>query len=450
MLDRGDSVDLTGQTILAFLEEDDERRVLFRVRPVLCAQGVINPEDLSEYGGEGFLRVAPDRAEQHSFKERMRSLGKLCVISLQGTPGAPFKVRPNKNYAPSRGESNRYIVYSDAVQAVPPGLLYEVVPEERCTAALTRQYYLRAGGRISGPHCPDGSLACPASQTLMPDCERLFYVELPDGTSSMFYWPMDAAAPEGATLEAAQHATPSDAPVDMEPAQAKVSGLTEQAAPADEAVQAFSGVPDGAVLASAAETLQRVLGAAGFWVDAPDAHCLALLMAVSPRLQVAGDTPADSAYAARVLTTVLASGEGGPAVRVLGRDRRGQPGRQQGRYLARPWPVFRLRSAPRIPGDIPAGAIDPSALKRLAAQARQGADEALFARLNALIAYAEAHQQALALPLRGMMADALALGQYLPQDVQGDLFECLAAAILIPYEQANGLGESVSAAFLAQ
>ncbi|HPY44135.1 MAG TPA: hypothetical protein PLO90_07210, partial [Clostridia bacterium] len=74
-------MDLTGQMILAYLEEDDVRRVLFRARPLLSARGAFTQEDLDELELDGFLRVAPDRQEQHSFKERMRSLGTLCLIN---------------------------------------------------------------------------------------------------------------------------------------------------------------------------------------------------------------------------------------------------------------------------------------------------------------------------------------------------------------------------------
>ena len=63
-------MDLSGQIILAYLEEDDTRRVLYRVRPLLNEQGPISLEDLEAFGEEGYLRVAPDRQEQHSFKDR--------------------------------------------------------------------------------------------------------------------------------------------------------------------------------------------------------------------------------------------------------------------------------------------------------------------------------------------------------------------------------------------
>lgn len=426
-------MDISGQMLLAYLEEDDERKVLFRVRPVLSAQGAVNPEDLEEYGEEGFLRVAPDRGEQHSFKERMRSLGKLCLINLQGTQGALFKVRPNKNYAPSRGETNRYIIYSDAVQALPPEMVYEVVSEEKALSSLTRQYYLRAGGRISGPHCPEGSLACPNSQTLMPDCERLFYVELPDGTSAMFYWPEQLAAP-------AEETPAMEEPL-VEPAPIVQDEKPAETVPAEK-------TPEVDALLSAAERLEKAALSAGFRMDAARAGQLAVLLAVSPKLMVQAGNPADSRTLARLLSEIQIEDE--DAVKVLHRDHREVPGRQRERYLSRPWPVFSLKTADGIPGgSAPEAAISIPALRARAGKALENAPEETFTRLQALITYADTHSQSLPLCLRQMMARGLALGAELPEAYREGLFEGLAAALLIPYEQVSGMGKSVTAAFLA-
>ena len=133
-------MDLNGQLILAYLQEDDTRRVLFRVRPLMTEHGVFPPEEVEEFGNEGFLRIAPDRLEQHTFKERMRSLGSLCLIDLLEADSGLGKVRSNKNYAPDRNEPNRYIIYSDAVTSLPEGLLYEVVSEDKSAGALGSVY----------------------------------------------------------------------------------------------------------------------------------------------------------------------------------------------------------------------------------------------------------------------------------------------------------------------
>ncbi|MDD3109346.1 MAG: hypothetical protein PHH32_01720, partial [Eubacteriales bacterium] len=90
-------MDLSGQRVLAYLQEDNTHRVLFRVRPLLSSQGLLAAEDIDAFRDQGFLRIAPDRQEQHTFKERMRELGPLCVLDLQGTAPAQGKVRPNRN-----------------------------------------------------------------------------------------------------------------------------------------------------------------------------------------------------------------------------------------------------------------------------------------------------------------------------------------------------------------
>ena len=60
-------MDITGQIVLAYLEEDDSKRVLFRVRPLLTAFGALSAEDLEAFQQDGFLRIAPDKHEQHTF-----------------------------------------------------------------------------------------------------------------------------------------------------------------------------------------------------------------------------------------------------------------------------------------------------------------------------------------------------------------------------------------------
>ena len=90
-------MEFSGRFFLAAIEEDNTQRALFRVRPLLSEEGGIPPEDIDTLGDEGFLRVVPDRAEQHSFKERMRELGHLCLIDLRSVPAEISKVRNNKN-----------------------------------------------------------------------------------------------------------------------------------------------------------------------------------------------------------------------------------------------------------------------------------------------------------------------------------------------------------------
>lgn len=418
-------MDFTGQLILAYLEEDDTRRVLFRVRPLITREGGINPEDLEELAQDGFLRIAPDRQEQHSFKERMSSLGELCLINLTHPETAMGKVRANKNYAPGRGENNRYIIYSDAIQALPHGMVYEVVSEERQHTSLTRQYYLRSGGRISGPHCPDGSIACPDSQNLMPDCERLFYVEMPDGTSRMFYWPLVREEQQG---EAAAEAAPQRVPEEA---------LPEQPA----AALAIRRGSDQ--METAAEHVQEALQAAGFLMDLQKARHLLLLCLLFDRVQIQAENQADAGLAAGRLAGLFPEGAvqlqeaDGAALTLLAGS--GRPGKKtRKRYLKAPWPVCELAG-----GDgFPALAQPPAAelnLKALRAEVRAcEADEETAEALQHLLAQTEGTERRLPLYVRGQMA-RFACGAAAFGSPQEGLAAFLREAFVRPYDRALGI-----------
>ncbi|MGI6653465.1 MAG: hypothetical protein ACOX55_05090 [Christensenellales bacterium] len=209
-------MDLSGKLILAWLEEDNEQRALFRVRPLLTAQGVFTPEALETLPDEGYLRIVPDRKEQGTFKDRMRSLGQLCVIDLRGNVE---KTRPNKNYAPHRGENNRTVVYSDVILRVPEGVVFEVVSDLEDNAPMTPRFCLRNGGRIQGPM--DAGTGAPAGEqaAVAPDSHRLFAVQLPDGREKLFFWP-DEAAPQPPVEEPpqeVQHLPVAEQPILLPP-----------------------------------------------------------------------------------------------------------------------------------------------------------------------------------------------------------------------------------------
>ena len=182
-------MEFSGGLFLAAIEEDNTQRALFRVRPLLSEEGGIPQEDIDTLGDEGFLRVVPDRAEQHSFKERMRELGHLCLIDLRSVPAEISKVRNNKNYSPSSGEVNRYVIYSDAIHALSDAEIYEVVAEGRAAQPDTVNYYLRKGGHIQGPF--DAQSAEPAAplSCIAPDNSRLFSVTMPEGREKLYFWP---------------------------------------------------------------------------------------------------------------------------------------------------------------------------------------------------------------------------------------------------------------------
>ena len=123
-------MDFTGRIVLSYVEEDNIQRAYFRIRPLLTADGAVAQADIDALPDEGYLRIVPDKNEQHTFKERMRELAPLCVLDLLNLPADAVKIRTNKNYAPQRGENNQFIVYSDAVQAIPQQLFYEVISAE--------------------------------------------------------------------------------------------------------------------------------------------------------------------------------------------------------------------------------------------------------------------------------------------------------------------------------
>ncbi len=379
------------------------------------------------------MRIAPDRQEQHSFKERMSSLGELCLINLTQPETAMGKVRANKNYAPGRGENNRYIIYSDAIQALPSGMVYEVVSEEKQHTSLTRQYYLRSGGRISGPHCPDGSVPCPASQSLMPDCERLFYVEMPDGTSRMFYWPHDRE--EESEAEAAVAAPAADeAPVEEAP----------ESPPALEVLQKAS------LFEEAAQQVRAALDAAGFAVEGVQAGRLLLLCLLFDQVQLYADNLADAGLAARTVAALFPAGsvqageagEGDSRATLHLLAGSGQMGKKlRKRYLTAPWPVCVLESAAGFPRltDLPPVSLNLRALRGEVQSCPVEADQEV---LHQLLAQIQQEDQPLPLYVKGQLARFVCADFSLHGQEREGLEAFLHQAFAQPYYRALGLDDT--------
>lgn len=337
MKEWGIDMDFTGQIVLSYLEEDDARRVLFRVRPLLTAQGAVAQEEIEELEQEGYLRIAPDKQEQHTFKDRMRGLGRLCLMDLSDSASAMGKIRPNKNYAPTRGENNRYIIYSDAVKPLPADLVYEVVSEDRGAVPLTTQYFLRSGGRISGPRSASGEFSCPEAHSLPPDCDRLFLIEMPDGSSRMFYWP------------AIKEPTPEIPPAENDTEETAMEAQAPDLQPQD--------------FIQAASQVRQTLSSAGFDLTLERAAQLLLLYLLAPKLQLSGECLADARLAVTLLSSLFAldetglqsSGdkEQGPPARLIYSQGQRIPEEQEHNFMSLPWPVFHLSSGTGWPG--PAG-----------------------------------------------------------------------------------------------
>jgi len=219
-------MDFSGRIVLSFLEEDNIQRAYFRIRPLLMQEGALQQQDIDALPDDGYLRIVPDKNEQHTFKERMRELGALCVLDLLNIPPEAVKIRNNKNYSPQRGENNQFIVYSDAVQAVPQNMVFEVIAaepgeKEKISKASTALCYVRSGGKIFGPVSRATGIEQEGAEHLPPDSAGIHAVKMPDGTEKLFYWPQPAAQ---AAKEPAENAAEKDTPAVNE-APEKLNGV---------------------------------------------------------------------------------------------------------------------------------------------------------------------------------------------------------------------------------
>lgn len=143
--------------IFAYLEEDNIQRAYFRVRPLLTLEGDVREEAVQLWPNEGGLRIVPDRNEQHTFKNRMRTLGSYCVVDLRNQPTEAGKIRTNKNFRPDRGEMNQYILYSDTVHALPENTFYQMIDGAAidyailAEVAVTPLFFIRDKDTVYGP-----------------------------------------------------------------------------------------------------------------------------------------------------------------------------------------------------------------------------------------------------------------------------------------------------------
>ena len=218
-----------GKAVLVYLEEDNIARAYFRVQPLMTQDGTLE-SIVTEYPDDGFLRIVPDKNEQHTFKERMRALSGLCLVDLRFFPMDSNKIRTNKNYSPSRGETNQFIVYSDAVRSLPDDLVFQVVSEGDVRNAMTPWVYIRNGANIQGPFRKEDMQCTKETGKIPPDSAELHSITL-HGQDLLFFWPKtvkeEAPAPEIKQPEAAPapqevpapqpQETPAEAPAKAEP-----------------------------------------------------------------------------------------------------------------------------------------------------------------------------------------------------------------------------------------
>lgn len=145
--------EINGTVTLAFVEEDNRQRVIFRVIPLCTREGGVFSGGAEDFPDEGSMRVVPDKREQSTFKDRMRSIGGLCAIHLISAEGKELvKVRQNRNYAPDQGEKNKLAIYSDVICEFTEGGCFEVLDMGQDPShALTEQVLLHKNKVLYGP-----------------------------------------------------------------------------------------------------------------------------------------------------------------------------------------------------------------------------------------------------------------------------------------------------------
>lgn len=145
--------DINGTVTLAYVEEDNKQRVIFRVIPLCTREGVSFHDAAEDFPDEGSLRIVPDKREQSTFKERMRDISGLCAIHLVNDGAKELiKVRQNRNYSPEAGEHNKLAIYSDVVCEFAEDGCFEVLqPGQDAAAALTDKVILQKDKVLYGP-----------------------------------------------------------------------------------------------------------------------------------------------------------------------------------------------------------------------------------------------------------------------------------------------------------
>ena len=184
---------LNGTVTLSILEEDNKQRVIFRIIPLCTKDGYIFQSRKTQYPDFGSLRIVPDKREQSSFKERMRSIGSLCCVQLLSEGKELTKVRQNRNYDPNQGEYNQYAIYSDVICGFEQEAIFEVFQEnEDYSLALTETVLLQRGMVLYGPV---DKTATPQWDMLRPFGNEKYLLHTVEGINEenhTFYWNPEA------------------------------------------------------------------------------------------------------------------------------------------------------------------------------------------------------------------------------------------------------------------
>ena len=180
---------INGTVTLSFLEEDNQQRVIFRVIPLCTREGVAFRDKPIDFPDAGSLRIVPDKREQSTFKERMRSMGSLCAIHLVSEGKELAKVRQNRNYDPGQGEVNQFAIYSDVICEFAEEGIFEVFTEGADIAgALSPRVLIRRGQVLYGPVARDAAVDMAALRPFGNDSYLLHTAQMPGGEDRTFYW----------------------------------------------------------------------------------------------------------------------------------------------------------------------------------------------------------------------------------------------------------------------
>ena len=187
--------EINGTITLAYVEEDNRQRVIFRVIPLCTREGSVFHGSAEDFPDEGSLRIVPDKREQSTFKERMREAGGLCAIQLASDGKELMKVRQNRNYAPEEGEKNQFAIYSDVICELTEDGCFEVVePGTDASAALTAKVLLHKDKMLYGPVEKQQAQQA-AVEELKPfgnDRFLLHTIETPSLGRHVIYWDPEA------------------------------------------------------------------------------------------------------------------------------------------------------------------------------------------------------------------------------------------------------------------
>lgn len=214
--------DINGTITLAFVEEDNKQRVIFRVFPLCTREGVLIQKREEEFPDEGSLRIVPDKREQSTFKDRMREINGLCAIHLVNHDGRELiKVRQNRNYAPEQGENNRFAIYSDVIcDFTPEGCLEVIAQGQDASAALTKNVVISKDKMLYGPVAAAEASGADAA-SLKPfgnDSFVLSAVEIPGKDQHTFYWNPEAIVNLRQRRNALRHRERTEEEIPAEPA----------------------------------------------------------------------------------------------------------------------------------------------------------------------------------------------------------------------------------------